>query len=125
MEYKLNEKVSLKEIKTLARESGYLVYATQTCYWKVNSPVHQYPPSVVPRLPCGPRGEMLLETDDPIGFIRAAEKNPAHYGRHGLRAFVAAYHGNVTTEGGLPTSFESWDEYNKLIDSVTEETAAH
>jgi len=61
---------------------------------------------------------MLLETDDPMGFITHAEGNPTHYGKHGLDAFVAAYHGNATTDDGRPTSFSTWDEYNELIDNA-------
>lgn len=106
---------SLGQIKVLAAQSNRLVYGFSACWWKVGDPVYSHDES---GLPCGPRGEMLLETDDPMSFIAAAEANPAHYGKHGLDAFVAAYHGNTVTETGLPTSLETWDEYNKLLDEA-------
>ncbi|HXI16474.1 MAG TPA: hypothetical protein VNM48_08885, partial [Chloroflexota bacterium] len=55
---------------------------------------------------------------DPMEFIRMAEKNPDHYGRHGIKAFIAAYHGNVLTEDGKPTSLRDWEDYNRLLDEA-------
>ncbi len=51
-----------------------------------------------------------------MGFIEAAKADPGYYGRHGLEAFVAAYHGNVVTDDGRATSLETWEEYNQLLD---------
>lgn len=69
-------------------------------------------------LPCDPCGGMLLQTYDIEGFLRAAEASAAHYGKHGLRAFEAAHHGNVviSREDQRPTCFESWADYNRVID---------
>ena len=114
MEFKLTNRISLETIKALAGVSSRLVYAAQTCWWKVGDPIYKCSDS---SLPCGPRGEMLLETDNPLGFIEQAEKNIQHYGKHGIRAFVAAYHENiVVAHNCLPTSFNSWDKYNDIID---------
>jgi hypothetical protein len=68
-------------------------------------------------LPCDPRGSVLFMTDDVEGFLTAAENNSAHYGRHGLRAFMAAHHQNCIDPRSLrPTSATTWDEYNDAID---------
>jgi len=117
VKFELTHKTSLEDIKAIAKHSDRLVYAAQTCWWKIGDPVYTLPSNTsAVGLPCGPRREMLLETDNPLEFIEAAEKNPDHYGKHGLDAFVAAYHGNVVTRDGRPTSFEGWDKYNELID---------
>ena len=109
-------KTNLEDIVRLAHESTRLVYAFRTCWWKLGAPVYQHPKN---GLPCGPRGEMLMEMDEPMRFIQGAIKNSKHYGRHGLLALVAAYYGNTVTEKGLPTSLASWDEYNDLLDQST------
>ena len=116
---KLANVASLELIKMLAKKSGRLVYGFQTCWWKIGNPVYTHPDC---SLPCGPRKEMLQETDNPLGFIEQAEKNPEHYGKHGLRAFVAAYHGNLVAPNRCPTSFDSWNKYNDVIDEYDKET---
>jgi len=110
---KLTHLHSLEEIKKAAFHAWRLVYAIHTCYWKLGNPIYTIPGS---SLPCGPRKEVLLETDKPIAFIKAAEDNPSFYGKHGLDSFVAAYHGNIVTEDGRPTSFKTWNEYDNLLD---------
>ena len=69
-------------------------------------------------LPCDPRGGMLFQTGegDLQKFLDSAKENVEHYGKHGLRAFYASYHGVVVTEDGKPTCFTSWDKYNALLD---------
>lgn len=112
----ITNNTSFELIKALAKQSNRLVYAVQSCWWKIGDPIYTHPDG---GLPCGPRREMLLETDDPLGFIEQAEKNVEHYGKHGLRAFIAAYHGNVIVyETGFPTSFDTWDKYNDIIDEA-------
>ena len=104
----------LSYIKRLAEMNKILVYGASTCYWLIGRPVYSHPDT---GLPCGPRSEMLMECHDPSGFIRDAEDNPQYYGRHGLDAFIAAYHGNlVVASSGFPTSYSSWEEYNLLLD---------
>lgn len=51
-------------------------------------------------------------------FLEAGKSRPEHYGNHGLRAFIAAYHGNLLTTDGKPTSLESWDRYNDVLDEM-------
>ena len=72
------------------------------------------------RLPCDPRGSVLFETDNVQGFLDAAERNPEYYGRHELRAFMAAHHSNCqrALDDPRPWSAESWDEYNDALDRL-------
>lgn len=110
---KLTKNKSLSDLKIEARHHNRLVYSISTCWWKLGDPCYRHPNT---NLPCDPRGGMLLETDDPVKFIETAEENLNHYGTHGIEAFIAAYHGNVVTDNGLPTSFNTWDKYNELLD---------
>ena len=108
----IKEYANLNMIKRLAGRSGRLVYAISSCWWFIGDPPYRHRSG----LPCGPRGEMLMETDKPLDFINAAEENPEFYGKRGLRTFVAAYHGNVrVAETDLPTSLKTWEEYSDLI----------
>ena len=118
---KIVEKLTLEQIKALAQHANRLVYAMNTCWWKIGNPIYRHPDGGI--LPCGPRGEMLLETDNPLGFIAAAENSVDHYGKHGLRAFVAAYHGNLIADNGNPTSLKTWQEYNDLISKQEDDDA--
>ena len=69
-------------------------------------------------LPCDPRGGVLMQTDDVEGFLKAAENNPGHYGRHGIKAFEAAHHLNciVSEKDKRSTCMRSWEEYNIMLD---------
>lgn len=123
-------KINLDQIKVLAdsckAKGGVLVYAVHSPWWMIWETADTQPPYRVPggSVPCDPRGSVLLQTDDPHAFIAPAESNPSHYGKHGLRAFVAAYHGNVVVEKGgrfLPTSLDSWDAYEAAIDAYDDD----
>lgn len=90
-----------------------IVYAMKTCWWGWYAGIPYRMPGT--DIPCDPRGSGLMIAK--IGdFLNAAKENAAFYGRHGLHALAAAWHGNVTTDDGRPTSFEGWDGYNELID---------
>jgi hypothetical protein len=85
-------------------------YSTGTCWWCIlrDNPYRA-------TVPCDPLGAVLLQA--PIkAFIDKANENPAHYGKHGIQAFWAAYHGVILTGCWLPTALKSWEEYNKLLD---------
>jgi hypothetical protein len=108
--------VELKIRRTIvelrAAQPRTIYYARHTGWWATELPYRlrgQFP------LPCDPRGSVLLETDDIVGFFAAAEANAAHYGRYGMRALEAALHGNLTTPDGRPTSLASWDGYNLAL----------
>lgn len=114
----------IREVRTLAsmrRENqiypSKIYYGANTCWW-TDDPRHlcRHPES---GLPCDPRGGMLFETTDVEGFLARAEANPDFYGRHGLRAFMAAHHLNcvVSKEDARSTCFRIWDEYNDILDA--------
>lgn len=108
----LTKKYDLEKLKEMAKNSNILVYSISSCWWKIGHPVYQNGKG----LPCGPRGEMLLETDDPFGFLLAAEKSAHFYGKHGIDALVNSHHENITTNDGRPTSLSSWEEMNELLE---------
>jgi hypothetical protein len=100
---------AIKEL-TFPQQMAY--YAVHTCWWGFDT---YYSISGNARgLPCDPRGSVLMQ-GPADKFIEAAEKNPDHYGEHKLLAFAAAFHGNVLTLTGKPTSFEGWVSYNILL----------
>jgi hypothetical protein len=116
---KLTHEISLAKIEMMAHVHPHnrVVYSVGTCWWKIGDPIYQVPAGRPGEgLPCDPRGAVLMETDDLAGFLQAAKENPEHYGKHGLDAFMAAYHGNVVATNGYPTCFKTWQEYNDLID---------
>ena len=94
-------------------------YSVNTCWWTHRQvDLRQHPR--IGLLPCDPRGGMLMMTE-PGGaehFLRDVEKNPKHYGKHGLDAFIAAHNDNCVvseTDAGN-TCLQTWDEYNDLLD---------
>lgn len=96
-----------------AKNADRVVWAVHTCWWYIGTP-----PYVIGehKLPCDPRGSMLMEHNKPTEFIAHAEASPANYGEFGLLAFAAAYHSNVIVRAtGKPTSFNSWAHYNALL----------
>ena len=77
-------------------------------------------------LPCDPRGSVLFQTEHVEEFIQTAKNKSAHYGKHGIRAFLAAHHLNCVV--GLfdmrSTSGTHWEEYNKALDRLDERNKA-
>lgn len=112
------ENISMKDVRESGAEKIY--YAANTCWW-THDPAHL---GVLEGsgLPCDPRGSLLLETDDVQGFLNAAATNPEYYGRHGLRAFMAAHHQNcqLSLTNPRPWSEPMWDEYNDALDRLDE-----
>lgn len=96
------------------QDAEKVFYAVHTTWWTTD-PSDLYKKDS--GLPCDPRGSVLFETDNVDGFFRAAEENADHYGRHGLRAFMAARHGVIVAPNGNPTSIKTWDQVNHLIDA--------
>ena len=109
------ERLTLTEVR--ASGAAKIFYSPLTCWW-THDPAHlsQLPGGI----PCGPRGEVLFETDDVRGFLDMAEAQPEHYGRYGLRAFMAAHHLNcvVSLDDRRSWSAETWDEYNDALDRL-------
>ncbi|CAA7621097.1 hypothetical protein [Magnetospirillum sp. UT-4] len=111
--------VDFDQVKRSVQPTAY--FAMNTCWWTDN-PGHlgRMETGVGHGLPCGPRGEGLM-TAPLREFLAAAKANPAHYGKHGLRAFMAAYHGNCLKEdatGARPWSLQTWVEYNAALDAM-------
>ena len=67
-------------------------------------------------LPCDPLGSVLFQTDNVEGFLKSAEQNAAHYGKHGLRAFIAAHHENCFNIAGQNWASVDWADYNAALD---------
>jgi len=110
------ERVSLDDVKK-APYTVLVYYSVNTCWWTHDINHLCLQPGT--QLPCDPRGGMLCEApiDD---FIAQAEANPSHYGKHGLRAFMAAHHENCQVAWNDPrrTCLRTWDEYNDLLDAL-------
>lgn len=106
---------SLDEVR--AAMPKMIFYGARTCWWTHDA-------SHLGRLdggiPCDPRGGVLFQADDIEAFLKSAEESTAHYGKHGLRAFLAAHHSNcvVSADDPKPTCFESWGDYNRILDEA-------
>lgn len=111
------ERITLEEIRKA--KPVMIFYAANTCWW-THDPAHLGTLPGKHPLPCDPRGSVLFQTDDIEGFLKAAENNLTHYGKHGLRAFMAAHHLNcvVSLSDQRATSAEGWDEYNDALDRL-------
>jgi len=106
--------MTLEDIRAAKPERIY--YGANTCWWTHDpADLSRHPEA---GLPCDPRGGMLMMTDDVEGFLSAAEANPEHYGKHGLRAFLAAHHRNMTRSRAdvRPWCFRTWAEYDAVLD---------
>jgi hypothetical protein len=115
----IDHEITLHEVRKIARRNRMIYYGANTPWWTANDKDMVYRSG---QLPCDPRGGMLFQTDDVEGFLVAASKpeNAQHYGKHGIRVFMLAYHGCVvakTPEGKvLPTCLNSWEQYSELLD---------
>lgn len=105
--------LTFEKLKEQAYPSRDAYYAVNTCWWGYDI-YYTLTNSKYP-LPCDPRGSVLMQGPRDK-FIASAEANPSHYGKHGLLAFAAAFHGNLLTLSNKPTSFEGWDKYNEILD---------
>lgn len=119
------EMISLDDVR--ADESKTIFYSTHTCWWthSAEDVRANRGRSFVGGLPCDPRGATLLQTEDVEGFLSKAEAKPDHYGKHGLRAFMAAHHRNSFLDDGSMRHWceKSWEDYNAAIDKLVAEEA--
>lgn len=103
-------------IEDIRKAKPKKIYYSTISFWWTHNPDHlrKHPTS---GLPCDPRGGMIL-TDNPRCFLRAAETSPDHFGKHGLKAFMAAHHENMALrkDDPWPGCFSTWEEYNDAID---------
>lgn len=142
---KIRELISIDDVR--AAKPKMIFYGANTCWW-THDPNHLRvngrfgpPPRqdaigssiIVPyrperrtvnpgSIPTDPRGGVLFQTDDIEGFLKSAEANVEHYGKHGLRAFIAAHHANsfLSDADPRPWCSDNWDEYNDAIDQYDE-----
>jgi len=114
---------TLEEIRQTKPKTVF--YSSKTCWWTTNPddlccahgiPANDCVHGDVGGVPLDPAGAPLLLTYDVVGFLKDAEQNADRYGRHGIKAFVLAHHGNVI-ERGLPRCSTKWDSYNDLLDT--------
>lgn len=112
-EVRVQIKKTFDQIRAAAFATDRTVYfGAYTCWWTIEPDDLSTDPDK--GIPCGPRGEPLFK-GNASQFISNAMSNSSHYGRHGLQAFAAAYHGNLLCDD-RPWSFRTWDEYNEAID---------
>ena len=105
------------------RKAPQIFYSVASCWW---SDQIIYTKPVGMSLPCDSRGGLLMQTEEKGGgkkFIEAAESEPSAYGKHGMNAFRAAFHGVVEVQtadgrGWRPTCFAGWEKYNELLDKA-------
>lgn len=103
--------VSIEDIRGADR----IYYGYQTCWWTHKV---RHLDTNTSGLPCDPRGGVLLETVSVDLFLSRALSNPAHYGKHGIKAFLAAHHENTIALYGRPWCWKKWELYNCLLDIV-------
>jgi len=111
-DFVIHENVTLDTVKK--KNASKIFYGARTCWWTVD-PKDLYTNDA--GLPVDPLGGVLFETENVRKFLLLAENNTKHYGKFGLRTFLAAYHGNcVVKESGLPTSFPEWRFYEAILE---------
>ena len=115
-------KTTMSELEIYANKhpNALVCYSINSCWWCLLSENSyglvlgendRWP------LPCDPSGSPLFQA--PIGdFLKTAKENIAHYGKHGLGAFIAAYNGNIVDNAGRPVAWKGWDKYNDYVDAV-------
>lgn len=139
----IKENVTLEQIRALKPKK--IFYGANTCWW-THDPNHLGSVKASPGeiaaaakmfgttakavrgVPCDPVGGVLFETENVEEFLKAAEDKTEHYGKHGIRAFMAAHHSNcfaAPLQFTLPPIHElphfasqSWDEYNEALDRL-------
>lgn len=113
--------VSLQDVLDAKPETAW--YSVHTCWWTTN-PEHLEQIRVLlnePRdgVPVDPSRSPLFMAPA-LDFIKDAQNNVEHYGKHGIDAFMLAYHGNVVASDDprLPRCAAEWESYNKLLDEA-------
>jgi len=124
----IRESVSFEQVR---EEAKTIWYAVRTCWW-THKPEDVREATILASggdkggIPLDPSGCPLMFADGKAKeFLDSAAQNPQYYGKHGLRAFMAAHHRNAFEnsskllggkETGKPVSAKTWDEYNAAID---------
>lgn len=114
----IRESVTFEEVYG---EATTIWYSAGTCWW-THRPEDVREATILSgkkgsQIPLDPFGSPLFYAEGKAkDFLDSARQNLDHYGRHGLRAFMAAHHRNVFDGAGKPTASKSWDDYNSAID---------
>ncbi len=114
-------------VEIRVRKTEMVFYSAKTCWWTTDpddlccehgQPMRECPDNYT-GIPLDPAGAPLLQTDKVESFLQDAENNLHHYGKHGIAAFILAYHGNIVSddEHELPRCAVKWDRYNELLDA--------
>ena len=105
------------------RDAEMLFDSSKTCWWTTNpndlcdETGFPTPPGArQDSLPLDPSGAPLFQSDDVKGFLQKCEEDAQQYGKHGIEAFILAYHGNVLSDEGFSSCAVKWDLYNNLLD---------
>ena len=111
----LTYEMSLSTLEKLAEDPEQeAVYSIGTCWWSLWD--DKWMPYNRCGIPLDPSGSPLMQA--PLKkFLENALANEKSYGKHGMDAFVAAFHGNVRRWDGEPLCFKEWERYNNLLDS--------
>jgi len=124
----IRESVTFEQVRA---EAKTIWYAVRTCWW-THKPEDVREATIIAGggekggIPLDPSGCPLMFAEGKAkDFLDSAARNPQAYGKHGLRAFMAAHHRNAFEnsskllggkETGKPTSAKTWDECNAAID---------
>jgi hypothetical protein len=100
-------------------KSGAIYYSDKSCWWTHHRGHAMRGTAGVMQCPLG--GAIFMEKDWD-SWLAAAEDNPAHYGAHGLDAFMAAHHANCRRGAdGAPFASANWGDYNAALDALIAE----
>ena len=73
-------------------------------------------PQPRPRLvPCDPTGTLVMPVPRDM-YLRQCTRDVSAYGRHALRTWLAAHHGNVHDALGQPAASEDWADYDSAVE---------
>lgn len=107
-------------------KAGAVYYSNKSCWWTHHRGHTWVEVPGQPSVQRCPAGGLIFMERDWEGWLEAAKDNPAHYGRHGLNAFVAAHHANCRRGGdGKPFASARWGDYNDALDALLEEERGH
>ena len=106
------EAIKLINLEVIRAAKSDSLYFAPNTFWWTHDPAHLSAAHL--------RGQHIIR--DGETFLKAAEYNPSQFGRHGLRAFLAAHHQNcyVSFDDLTHTSAQTWGEYNDALDRLDE-----
>ena len=124
--------LALPVLDELKKNSKMVFYGARTPWWVADD----LPYKNHHGLPSDPLGGVLFQTEDILGYFKAATSNESHYGKHGIQTFRAAFHGVVEVfkraelasvkthphDRWIPTAFTTWDKYDKALDLADPKT---